>query len=477
MTIELDEAFKSHQREDWLSLAERGLPDGQTVESLSTLTLDGRTIEALYSDRPSSATAPKRSPSPSSSEASDNANVWDNRVKIWACTPSLTNEAAITALEGGATSLELHLGEHTGWTASELPTALKGVYFDAAAISLRMPGTDTMAADALMDLWDSNGLSSKTAKGAFNVDPIGDYLRGSINSPFRLDSSLAKLTAFVEHTTSRFPNVPAVLIDGCCHHNAGATAVQELVAVLATASLYLEALKNSTLDAALVSKTIQVQLCADANTLMSVVKLRSLKMLWQHLLHELDLPNHALQLVAETSQRHLSAKDPWVNHLRNTAAVSAAAFANADTIIVHPHNVVEGKCLDDEALGLRIARNLPIVLSEESHLTDVQDPFAGSYAIEHLCQDLCHSVWSTLSEYKTADSWFDTVENGAWRDALYQSHLTRSNELASSKRVMVGVNRYTPEDSDPSSLPATISAEKGATLLPVRDAECYEEQR
>ena len=479
MTIKLDDAFDSHQREDWLALAEKSLSDGQTLASLSSTTLDGRSIEALYSDRPNTAPMDVDATQATTSGAGLDVAVWDNRVAVWMCTPALANQACLAALEGGATSIELHLGDHTGWSVTDLPNALQGVYLDVAAISLRVPEINTDDADALMRLWDEAGVAPKDALGAFNKDPLGDHLRGQTDNTFSLDDSLQDLKAFVAHTTSRFTTVPAVLVDGCVHHNAGATATEELLAVIATASLYLDALKDTSLDPALITRTIQVQMSADANTLMGVVKLRSLKMLWQHLTEQLDLPVTAPRLVVETSRRHLSGLDPWVNHLRNTAAVSAAAFVNAETVIVHPHNVIDGRCLDDDELGLRVARNLPIILSEESRLTDVHDPFAGSYAIEHLCQDLCAGVWAALSKYNTAYAWFDAVKSGEWRDSLYQSHLSRSAQLGSSELVMVGVNQYRSDDggSDPKIISPLAPSDRPSTLQPVRDAEHYEEQR
>ena len=495
MTIKLDDAFDSHQREDWLALAEKSLSDGQTLGMLTSTTLDGRSIEALYSDRPDTAPstidAPllvnRNSSSDASSDASSDVSIelplWDNRVSVWMCTPELANQATLAALEGGATSLELHLGDHAGWSASALPAALKGVYLDAASINLREPQISSDTADILMDLWDASSVAPQHAKGAFNMDPVGDHLRGQTSNTFSLDDSLQTLQAFVEHTHSRYPAVPAVLVDACCHHNAGATATQELLAVIATGSLYLEALKDTSIDPALISRKLQIQMSTDANTLMGVVKLRSLKMLWQHLLTQLALPVTEPSLVVETSKRHLSALDPWVNHLRNTAAVSAAAFVNAETIIVHPHNVIDGKCLDedkdDAELGLRVARNLPIILSEESRLTDVQDPFSGSYAIEHLCQDLCSAVWSALSKYNTGRAWFDTVTSGEWRDVLYQSHLSRSAQLKADERVMVGVNRYRSNENVPSPIdpPTAAVVAEPSTLRMVRDGEHYEEPR
>ena len=132
MTIKLDDAFDSHQREDWLALAEKSLSDGQTLGTLTSTTLDGRSIEALYSDRPD--TAPStfdasllvsgNSSSDASSDASSDVSIelplWDNRVSVWMCTPELANQATLAALEGGATSIELHLGDHTGWSATGL---------------------------------------------------------------------------------------------------------------------------------------------------------------------------------------------------------------------------------------------------------------------------------------------------------------------------------------------------------------------
>jgi len=476
MAIELDDAFDRYQRADWLALAEKGMPEGQSLDNLTSATLDGRTVDALYTNRPAIGKAATPTTQSITTKSKLEGSVWDNRVVVWTCTPTLANNSILTALEGGASSIELHLGDHTGWSSSQLATALEGVYLDAAAISLRMPGINEASADALINLWNAAGIATGDAKGAFNFDPIGDHLKGLSNDTFSLEQSLRALNTLTQYTTHRYSEVPTVLVDGSCHHNAGATAVQELLATIATASIYLESLKSTSLDPTLISRQVQVQMSTDANTLMGVVKLRSLKMLWQQLLLALELPAAEPALVVETSKRHLSSLDPWVNHLRNTAAVSAAAFVNADTIIVHPHNVVEGQTLDDEELGLRVARNLPIILSEESHLNDVQDPFRGSFAVEHLCQDLCDAVWSALAQYKTGSAWFDTVQSGEWAKALHHSHKARCAELDAENQIMVGVNRYSLDKAQSSTSLKTDKPDldRPSTLVMVRDAEHYE---
>ena len=177
MTIKLDDAFDSHQREDWLALAEKSLSDGQTLGTLSSTTLDGRSIEALYSDRPDTVPSTIYAPLPVNSSSSSNTSsdssidlpLWDNRATVWMCTPQLANQATLTALEGGATSIELHLGDHAGWSATGLPEALKGVYLDAASISLREPQIGSDTADILMDLWDANSITPHDALSLIHI--------------------------------------------------------------------------------------------------------------------------------------------------------------------------------------------------------------------------------------------------------------------------------------------------------------------
>jgi methylmalonyl-CoA mutase len=262
---------------------------------------------------------------------------------------------------------------------------------------------------------------------------------------------LAALAPFTIDTLDKQPRAKTLLVDVALHHNAGASVVQELTAAIATATLYLDCLTDSGLDAAMACQQIQFQVACDADILMNVVKLRSLRTIWQHVVMQFIQQtegNHAFaptdtRVIAETSQRHLSRDESWINHLRNVSACTAAAIGNTDTIIVHPHDRVDGVLLTNEPVtAQRVARNLPTILEEESGLRTVHDPMGGAYAVENLSQQVCDLVWQFLVDMKDSRGWIAQLASGQWQDALSATHAKRVARLQAEESIKVGVNRY-----------------------------------
>lgn len=262
------------------------------------------------------------------------------------------------------------------------------------------------------------------------------------------------------------PMAFAVTSDLSVHHEAGATTVQELVAGIASATRQLEHLLGAGLEPTVAARTLVFRVSLDANIVDGIVKIRALERLWRHVLGQFSdrgVPVMAPTVVAETSRRQLSTLEPWVNHLRNIAACTAAAIADADTIIVHPHNLVDGHPVDDDAVTAeRVARNLPLLLAGETGLRDVADAAGGSHAIESLTQATVEAVWTALGELETAGGLVAALERGDWHAALARSHAARIERLRDGTDIRVGVNRYRPADAEP--IDAIIDAlEKAST--------------
>jgi len=470
---ELDKVFTPPSQREWSESALAGLAANATLSSLAHETLDGLSIAVLYDTATGEACTglPYR----------DMVSGWDNRVALEHATNAEdANRQLLEALSAGNTSIQITANAQT-----DFATLLNGIMLDVAPISLRISHDLAKVADNFKRHIDAQNMDSAGVNCSFNADPVGNWLtEGDVN--VSLDTALATLGQFATDTRKQFPLSKTVLVDSTIHHNAGASATQELHAAIATGTLYLEALINAGMSAEQASAHIVFQMSCDADVLMGVIKLRSLAHLWQHVLGQFnqvsgstpDGNNKGLSLVVETSRRNQSRIEHWNNHLRNMAACTAAAMGNATTIIVHPHDCIDDWAADEDgSLGARMARNLPIILDRESGLISVNDPFKGSHAIETLTSQLINKTWQSLSDMGNSAGWLSSIQSGEWQASIGEIHAQRLTRLSDEKSIMVGINRFTASGTN-TTTQAIHHSEKGGSsglkLVRVRDAESYE---
>lgn len=472
-SIDLDNVFAQPTRDEWLISALASLPNHDSLDSLCRKTLDGLTIQVLYD-------AYAGGPITSGLRSEQTEGSWDNRLCLIDNADAATNNRKVLeGLNGGNSSLQIN------WkTTTDLQSVLNGVKLDLLPVSLRAGNRYAQAAENYHSIVNTQAVDKQKVQCSFNADPVGSWLTGeSETQPDR--QAFTSMAVFSKTVSQQFALAHTILVDATRHHNAGASTQQELTACIATAALYLEALLAQGFSVEQASHQIVFQVACDADVLMGIVKLRSLKGLWHHLLGEFAATNNtefaahatSFNLVVETSKRYLTRLDHWNNHLRNIAACTAAAMASATTILVHPHDQVDDwSASEDPSLGERIARNLPIILDRECGLTKVSDPTAGSFAIESLSQKLMEATWQRLSELNTGDDWIASLASGQWQKELTQTHERRIQRLRDESRVMVGVNRFREQGrSVENSVTSnhTIPAQK-TRLRPVRDAEEFE---
>lgn len=468
--VDLDHVFNPPTRDEWLTQALAGLPNHDSLDSLSRKTLDDLSIAVLYD------TAPEN-PYVHLGQHSGSAGSWDNRLRVAGLDDFTANKKLLEGLEKGNASIELQVDQN-----STLATLLNGVRLDLLPISFRSGDHYQSIAGQLHNYINTNSLNANNLTVSFNVDPVGDWIKSTTDSTPD-QNQLSAMASFAVEQIRLLPNVQTVLVDTTVHHNAGASSKQELLAALMSATLYLESLLNEGMSLDQASQTMSFQFACDADVLMGIVKIRCFCNLWRHLLTELSKAHNTTistdnlqpRIVVETSQRYLSTVDHWNNHLRNIAACSAAALSSVQTILVHPHDQIgTWQAEPDTRLGERIARNLPIILDRECGLTQVTDPMAGSYAIDTLTEQLSHSTWDALNEYDSADNWLEALMNGQWQQRLTDSHAKRLARLSSNDEIMVGINRYQPTGNNPSAGNTVVSTHSTARLQPVRDAEVFE---
>jgi methylmalonyl-CoA mutase len=178
------------------------------------------------------------------------------------------------------------------------------------------------------------------------------------------------------------------------------------------------------------------------NHFMEIAKMRAARVLWAKLVKGFDPKNPkslALRAHSQTSGWSLSAQDPYNNVVRTCVEALAAAFGHTQSL--HTNALDEALALPTE-FSARIARNTQIYLQQETGITHIVDPWAGSYYVERLTHELMHSAWDLIEEVERLGGMAKAIETGIPKMRIEEAAARRQACIDSGKDVIVGVNAY-----------------------------------
>ena len=232
---------------------------------------------------------------------------------------------------------------------------------------------------------------------------------------------------------------PFAVADGRIIHNAGGSEAQELAFAIASAVEYLRALAANDVPLDAARGLIYFRLAADADEFLTIAKFRALRKLWARVEEACGLTPKPAYVAAETAWRMMTQRDPDVNMLRMTIAVTAAGLGGADSIVALPHTAALGL---PDAFARRVARNTQLILLEESNLAKVADPAAGSGAIEDLTAKLCAAAWSQFQEIEKAGGAWAALERGLIQKNVAAVRAERQKAIARRKDALTGTSDF-----------------------------------
>ena len=233
-------------------------------------------------------------------------------------------------------------------------------------------------------------------------------------------------------------NTRTVYLDGTSIHQAGGDAVCELVSVLLQADNYVQ--KNSVEK---ITEKAFVQFSVDTSFFMEIAKIRAFRVLWKAFGEAHGIENmEAIPVHSETSLRSFSALDATVNILRAANSTLAAVLGGADSVTSYPHDILTSV----NPTSKRIARNMQLVLKEETHIQRVIDASGGSYYIETLTKQLVEKAWALFLELVKEDSL--ELAEAKLNDRAEVKWEEQLEALATRKKSLIGTNVYAnPDDS------------------------------
>ncbi len=474
--------FPAATHDEWRRLVDNALK-GAPFQRLESKTYDSLTIEPLYDRAPAARAVTGRAP----------GAAWTLMQRVDHPDPAAANAQARDELDNGATGLVLVFAGSVsangyGLDASvSLARLLDGIDLTAGvAIDLNLsPQTRRVVGD-LTEFIIGQGIAPASVDLRTSLNPIGGFA-ASGRSPRSWSEMAPDFAAAIGRLAGAGFRGPFAVADGRVIHNAGGSEAQELAFALASAVAYLRALEAGGKDAGMAldaaRDAIYFRLSADADQFLTTAKFRAARKLWARIEAACGLTPKPVLLTAETAWRMMTRRDPYVNMLRTTIAVTAAGFGGADAITVLPHTAPLGL---PDAFARRVARNTQLVLLEELNLARVADPAAGSGAVEALTSELCAAAWSIFQEMEKVGGVSAALESGLIQNKVAAVRAERQKAVARGKDVLTGTNAFpdigetaatvlkvaprpTPDDE-----PATVTV----TPLPrIRLAEPFEELR
>ena len=437
----LSEGFAAKTAEDWRPLAEKALRGADFDETLGRVSADGIDRGPAFFQRADNAGAVD-------SHDRDLHLPWGMRSTIVEATPETANEAALADLMGGVSELELNLdprGE-TGLNANDidaLDAALKGVDLSIAPIHLDVILGQGTHAHHLLALYARRRIDGETLEGGLGLNPIGRAARQNVAmDPECFD----KAKAHVELCRAAFPKLKIFRADGALAFEAGATEAQELAVMAGKVAAYMRLMGECGMSADEAAQAIEIKLAADTDIHLTIAKLRAARRVFAQIASSFGAAQTRANIHVVTAGRMLSAQDPWTNLIRNACAGFAAAAGGADSITIRPMTAALGR---PGSFARRVARNLHILLAEESHIGKVTDPAAGGYLHEHLTEQLAQTAWAMFQDIERKGGLVAAFGDGSLQAEIVAARAARMKQIADGGEIILGVTKYPDPDPKP----------------------------
>ncbi|HBS87113.1 MAG: methylmalonyl-CoA mutase [Bacteroidetes bacterium GWF2_38_335] len=282
--------------------------------------------------------------------------------------------------------------------------------------------------------------------------------------------SMKIIADIFEYTSKNMPKFNSISISGYHMQEAGATNDIELAYTLADGMEYLRAGIKIGLDIDAFAPRLSFFWASGMNHFMEIAKMRAARMLWAKIVSQFNPKNPkslALRTHTQTSGWSLTEQDPFNNVARTCIEAMAATLGHTQSL--HTNALDEAIALPTD-FSARIARNTQIFIQEETNICKSVDPWAGSYYIEYLTNELAHKAWELIQEVEKLGGMAKAIETGLPKMRIEEAAARKQARIDTGKDVIVGVNKYKCDKEDPIDiLDVDNTAVREAQLLRLKE--------
>jgi methylmalonyl-CoA mutase len=453
--------------EAWLKAAAKSAPGGD-VARLNWVTPEGIVVKPLYTavdiaDLPCTDTLPGFEPFLRGPQATMYAaRPWTIRQYAGFSTAEESNAFYRKALAAGGqgVSVAFDLATHRGYdsdnprvvgdvgkagvaidSVEDMKILFNEIPLDKVSVSMTMNGAVLPILAGYIVAAEEQGVSQDKLSGTIQNDILKEFMvRNTYIYP--PTPSMKIIADIFNYTSTHMPKFNSISISGYHIQEAGANQAIELAFTLADGVEYVRTGIKSGMDVDTFAGRLSFFWAVGMNFYLEIAKMRAARMLWWRLMKQFEPKSQKSMMLrthSQTSGWSLTEQDPYNNVVRTTIEAMAAVFGGTQSL--HTNALDEAIALPTE-FSARIARNTQIIIQEETHITSVVDPWAGSYMMEKLTQDMADKAWTLIEEIEAMGGMTKAVESGWAKMKVEECAADKQARIDSGQDVIVGVNKY-----------------------------------
>jgi methylmalonyl-CoA mutase len=451
----------------WEKAAARSAPAGD-VSALNWRTPEGIVVKPLYTgadtaELPYADTLPGFAPYVRGPQATMYAvRPWTLRQYAGFSTAEDSNAFYRQALAAGGqgVSVAFDLATHRGYdsdhprvtgdvgkagvaidSVEDMKILFDGIPLDKVSVSMTMNGAVLPVLAGYVVAAEEQGVSQAQLSGTIQNDILKEFMvRNTYIYPPA--PSMRIVADIIEYTARHMPKFNSISISGYHMQEAGANQALELAFTLADGKEYVKTALAKGLDVDEFAGRLSFFWAIGMNFYLEIAKMRAARLLWCRIMTGFGAKNPKslmLRTHCQTSGWSLTEQDPYNNIVRTTVEAMAAVFGGTQSL--HTNSFDEAIALPTE-FSARIARNTQLILQEETHITHVVDPWAGSYMMEALTQQMADKAWAIIEEVDALGGMTQAVDSGWAKLKIEASAAEKQARIDAGRDVIVGVNKY-----------------------------------
>jgi methylmalonyl-CoA mutase len=327
----------------------------------------------------------------------------------------------------------------------DMKILFKDIPLDQMSVSMTMNGAVIPIMAFYIVAAEEQGVKPKQLSGTIQNDILKEFMvRNTYIYPPQ--PSMKIIADIFEYTSNHMPRFNSISISGYHMQEAGATADLELAYTLADGLEYLRTGIQAGIDIDKFAPRLSFFWAIGMNHFMEIAKLRAGRLLWAKIVNQFHPKNPkslSLRTHSQTSGWSLTEQDPFNNVTRTCVEAMAAAMGHTQSL--HTNALDEAIALPTD-FSARIARNTQLYIQDETDICRAVDPWAGSYYVESLTQQLAEKSWKLISEVEELGGMAKAIETGLPKMRIEEAAARKQARIDSARDTIVGMNKYTVED-------------------------------
>jgi len=333
-------------------------------------------------------------------------------------------------------------------SVEDMKILFDGIPLDRVSVSMTMNGAVLPVLAAYVVAGEEQGVAQELLSGTIQNDILKEFMvRNTYIYP--PEPSMRIVGDIIEYTAQRMPKFNSISISGYHMQEAGANQALEMAFTLADGKEYVKTAIAKGMDVDDFAGRLSFFWAVGMNFYLEIAKMRAARLLWCRIMKGFNAQNPKslmLRTHCQTSGWSLTEQDPYNNVVRTTIEAMAAVFGGTQSL--HTNSLDEAIALPTE-FSSRIARNTQLIIQEETHITNVIDPWAGSYMMESLTQEMVDKAWAIIEEVDAMGGMTKAVDSGWAKLKIEAAAAEKQARIDSGKDVIVGVNKYKLAKEDP----------------------------